>query len=119
MQLVPEPFVEISVEHAAEKDIKGGDRLKSVPHVAVQGWQGVRCLLRKAMVPKRIKPLTLAGSNKPVYPVGIPIHWAYSGLPDGGVGWPRNGINVLSPTAIDPNAYTPEFKAILVKIDKV
>jgi len=26
--------------------------------------------------------------------------------------------NLLSPTAIDPNAYTPEFKGFLVKVEK-
>ena len=27
--------------------------------------------------------------------------------------------NQLTPTAIDPNAYTPEFKGFLVKLEKV
>jgi hypothetical protein len=26
--------------------------------------------------------------------------------------------NMLSPTVIDPNAYTPEYKGFLVKIEK-
>ena len=29
-----------------------------------------------------------------------------------------NGVNLLSPTVIDPNAYTPEFKGFLVKLEK-
>ena len=28
-------------------------------------------------------------------------------------------VNQLTPTVIDPNAYTPEFKGFLVKIEKV
>ena len=70
------------------------------------------------MVTKRIKPLKLAGKDDPVYPVGIPIHWAYRGIGDGRPDDKRNGANVLSPTAIDPNAYTPEFKGFLVNIEK-
>jgi len=27
-------------------------------------------------------------------------------------------VNVLSPTVIDPNAYTPEFKGFLLNIEK-
>ena len=30
----------------------------------------------------------------------------------------RNLINSLSPTVTDPNAYTPEFKGFLVKVEK-
>ena len=30
----------------------------------------------------------------------------------------RTLANQLSPTVIDPNAYTPEFKGFLVKIEK-
>ncbi len=71
------------------------------------------------MVTKRIKPLRLAGKNEDVYPVGIPIHWAYSGIKDGRPDAQRGGVNVLSPTVIDPNAYTPEFKGFLLNIEKV
>jgi len=27
-------------------------------------------------------------------------------------------VNLLTPTIIDPNAYTPEFKGFLVKLEK-
>jgi len=112
--------VEISEEHAAHDGIKGGDRLKvSTARSGTKDGKEYGVYYARAMVTKRIKPLTLAGSDKPVYPVGIPIHWAYRGLPDGRADDHRNGINVLSPTAIDPNAYTPEFKGFLVRIDKV
>jgi hypothetical protein len=70
------------------------------------------------MVTKRIKPLKLAGmtilSTPWVFdPLGIqrPERWR----PDD----KRGGLNQLSPTVIDPNAYTPEFKGFLVNIEKV
>ena len=83
MQLVPEPFVEISEQLAAKLSIKGGDRLKV--STARSGTKDGRIwrLLCAAMVTKRIKPMKLAGKDEPVYPVGIPIHWAYRGLGDG------------------------------------
>jgi hypothetical protein len=28
-------------------------------------------------------------------------------------------VNALTPTIIDPNAHTPEFKGFLVKVEKV
>ena len=32
---------------------------------------------------------------------------------------PRSIANSLTPTVIDPNAHTPEFKGFLVKLEKV
>jgi formate dehydrogenase major subunit len=110
MELVPEPFVEISEQLAAELQIKGGDKVK-VSSIRSTYY----C---KAMVTKRLKPMTLAGQDKPVHQVGIPIHWGYKGLADGRPEDQRTPANLLSPTVIDPNAYTPEFKGFLVKIEK-
>jgi formate dehydrogenase-N alpha subunit len=114
VQLVPEPFVEISEEMAKERGINGGDRLKissarnaDAPYIA------------KAMVTKRIKPLKING--KTVYPIGIPIHWGYRGIwedKEREKGANIRNVNVLSPTVIDPNAYTPEFKGFMVKVEK-
>jgi hypothetical protein len=28
-------------------------------------------------------------------------------------------VNLLTPTIVDPNAHTPEFKGFLVKVEKV
>jgi formate dehydrogenase major subunit len=109
MQLVPEPFVEIPEELAAQLQIKGGDKVK-VSSIRSSYY----C---KAMVTKRIKKMTVGG--KETYQVGIPIHWAYTGLKDGRPENERTPVNLLSPTVIDPNAYTPEFKGFLVKIEKV
>ena len=114
VQLVPEPFVEISEDMAKERGITGGDKLK------VSSARG--SYYGKAMVTKRIKALTING--KKVFPIGIPIHWAYRGIrEDKLLAEDRNNINLrplntLSPVAIDPNAYTPEFKGFLVKVEK-
>ncbi len=117
MQLQPEPFVEMSEQLASKLGIKGGDRVK-VSTARSNEKDGTGIYYARAMVTKRIKPLTLAGKSEPVYPVGIPIHWAYRGLRDGRDPAHRGGANLLSPTAIDPNAYTPEFKGFLVNIEK-
>ena len=78
VQLVPEPFVEISAEMAAKLAIKGGDRLKvSTARSGTKDGKETGVYYARAMVTKRIKPLKLAGKDDPVYPVGIPIHWAY------------------------------------------
>jgi formate dehydrogenase major subunit len=113
VQLVPEPFVEISEALADKLQIKGGDKVK-----VSSARSTYYC---KAMVTKRIKPLTVAGKDgkdETVYPVGIPIHWGYRGLGDGRPDSERTPVNLLSPTVVDPNAYTPEFKGFLVNIEK-
>jgi formate dehydrogenase major subunit len=79
------------------------------------------------MVTRRIKPMLIDG--KTTYQIGIPIHWGYRGIAEDGAtpedptaqGKPRTGLtpaNMLSPTVFDPNAYTPEFKGFLVKVEK-
>jgi formate dehydrogenase major subunit len=112
VQLVPEPFVEISEEMAQERGIQGGDRVK------VESARGE--YTAKAMVTKRIKPMVING--KKTYQIGIPIHWGYRGIwedEERAKGMQITNVNVLSPTVIDPNAYTPEFKGFLVKVTKV
>jgi formate dehydrogenase major subunit len=108
MELVPEPFVEIPEELAAQKGIKGGDKVK-----VMSARSTYYC---KAMVTKRIKKMMIGG--KETYQVGIPIHWGYRGYGDGRPENERTPANLLSPTVIDPNAYTPEFKGFLVNIEK-
>ena len=107
VQLVPEPFVEMSEEHASDMGIKGGDKIK------VSSARG--SYVAKAMVTKRIKPLQIDG--KKVHPIGIPIHWGYRGIKEDEGLTSLTPANLLSPTVIDPNAYTPEFKGFLVKIE--
>jgi formate dehydrogenase major subunit len=108
VQLVPEPFVEIPMELAANLGIKGGDKVKV---------SSVRASYEaKAMVTHRIKPMTIDG--KKVYQIGIPIHYGYRGIQEDAGRTPRSLTNSLSPSVTDPNAYTPEFKGFLVKLEK-
>ena len=108
VQLVPEPFVEMSEDLAKRLQINGGDKVK-----VSSARSSYYC---KAMVTKRIKPMTIDG--KQVDQVGIPIHWGYRGLGDNRPEAERMPANMLSPVVVDPNAYTPEFKGFLVKIEK-
>ncbi len=109
VQLVPEPFVEIPVELAADLGIKGGDKVKvSSARTSYQA---------KAMVTHRIKPMTIDG--KKVYQIGIPIHYGYRGIQEDAGRTARSLTNSLTPTVTDPNAHTPEFKGFLVKLERV
>jgi formate dehydrogenase major subunit len=108
MQLQPEPFVEIPVELAQELGISGSDKVKVT--------SARSSYIAKAMVTRRIKPMMIAG--KKTYQIGIPIHWGYKGLSDGRTESESLPANFLSPTVTDPNAYTPEFKGFLVKLEK-
>jgi len=109
VQLVPEPFVELSEEHAAELGVAGGDKVRvstarGFPYVA------------KAMVTRRIKPMLIDG--KKTHQIGIPIHWGYRGIAEDAGKTSLAPVNMLAPNAIDPNAYTPEYKGFLVKVEK-
>ena len=109
VQLVPEMFVEIPIELAAELGIKGSDMVK------VTSARGASYHAR-AMVTHRIKPMTIDG--KKVYQIGLPIHQGYRGINEDAGKVPRTIANLLTPTVTDPNAYTPEFKGFLVKLEK-
>ncbi len=109
VQLVPEPFVEIPAELADTLGLTGGERVK------VSSVRG--SYIAKAMITRRIKPMTIDG--KKTYQIGIPIHWGYRGIAEDAGATERNSVNMLSPTAMDPNAYTPEFKGFMVKLEKV
>jgi formate dehydrogenase-N alpha subunit len=108
VQLVPEPFVEIPVELAGEMGLKGGERVKVTSARA--------SYVAKAMVTRRIRPMTIDG--KKTYQIGVPIHWGFRGISEDAGRTSLDSANLLSPTVIDPNAYTPEFKGFLVKLEK-
>jgi formate dehydrogenase major subunit len=108
VELVPEPFVEVPAQLADEMGIRGGEKIK------VTSARGV--YVAKAMVTRRIKPMTIDG--KKTYQIGVPIHWGYRGIKEDQGKTSLTPANLLTPAAIDPNAYTPEFKAFLVKIEK-
>ena len=108
VQLVPEPFVEIPAELADRMGIRGGEKVKVT--------SARSHYIAKAMVTRRIRPMKIDG--KEIFQIGIPDS----------LGIPRhcgrrrqdrqNLANQLTPTVIDPNAFTPEFKGFLVKIEK-
>lgn len=100
----PEQFVEIGEALAKEIGIGAGDRVK------VSSNRGH--IEAVAVVTKRIRQLNIDG--KPVHTVGIPIHWGFTGLAK-----PGYIANTLTPFVGDGNTQTPEFKAFLVKVEKV
>jgi len=108
VQLIPEPFVEIPAEMANEMGLRGGEKVR------VSSIRGE--YVAKAMVTKRIKPMMIDG--KKTYQIGIPIHWGYRGIAEDGEKTSKMPANMLTPTVIDPNAFTPEFKGFLVKVEK-
>jgi formate dehydrogenase major subunit len=103
-ELQPGFFVEIPEGLAKEKGIANGSQVKVIS--ARGSIQGV------AMVTKRLFPLKIDG--KPAWQIGFPIHWGYAGDPN------HTGplANTLTPSAMDPNSWTPEFKAFLVRVEK-
>ncbi len=108
VQLVPEPFVEIPVELADKLGISGGDKVKV---------SSIRShYIAKAMVTRRIRPMKIDG--KETFQIGIPIHWGFRGIAEDEGKTAKTLTNQLTPTVIDPNAFTPEFKGFLVKLEK-
>ncbi len=105
VQLQPEAFVEVPQELASEKGIRSGDRVR------VSSKRGKVELA--AVVTRRLGAVTVGGQK--VYQIGIPIHWGFVGISKGDF-WLANA---LTPFVGDANAYTPEFKAFLVNIEKL
>jgi formate dehydrogenase major subunit len=93
---------------ADEMGIRGGETLK------VSSARG--SYIAKAMVTRRIKPMMIDG--KKIYQIGLPIHQGFRGIAEDEGKNARTPANLLSPTVTDPNAYTPEFKGFLVKVEK-
>ncbi len=102
VEMMPEPFVEMSEELAAEKSIVNGEK------VIVESARGQVTMV--AMVTKRFKPFHLNGRT--VHQVGMPWHWGYTGLSTG------DSANVLTPHVGDANTMIPEYKAFLVNVRK-
>jgi formate dehydrogenase major subunit len=103
-ELQPGFFVEIPEALAAEKGIANGQMVKvTSARGSIEGT---------AMVTKRLPTLKIDG--KQVWQIGFPIHWGYASAPSH-VG-PL--ANMLTPSAMDPNTWTPEYKAFLVKLEK-
>jgi len=101
-ELMPDMFVELSKELAAEKGIQNGDRVRIT---TARG--GISAY---AVVTGRFKPFTLGA--KTCHQIGLPWHWGYSGLAIG------ESANVLTPLVGDANTMIPEYKAFLCDIAK-
>ena len=96
-------FVELPAELADEKNISSGDVVRvSSARGRVEG---------PALVTKRMRGLQVAG--KTIYQVGLPIHWGFLGRVTGPL------VNNLTPSVMDPNSGTPEYKGFLVNMEKV
>ncbi len=108
VQLIPEPFVEIPVELADEKGIRGSDKIKVI---SARGTY-----IAKAFVTRRLKPMMVDG--KKVYQIGLPIHQGFRGIDEDEGRNARTPANLLTPSVTDPNAHTPESKGFLVKVEK-
>jgi len=103
-EVQPSFFFEIPEEMAKEMGIANKSKIKvSSARGSIPGM---------AMVTKRLRPMKIDG--KTVWQIGFPIHWGYAGNPE------HTGplANFLTPSVIDPNTWTPEFKTFLVKVEK-
>ncbi len=102
-QLQPHFFIEVPEGLAKEKGIRNGE--------PVRVWSARGKVEGPAMVTRRMRGLQVGG--KTIYQIGIPIHWGFVGRVTGPL------VNNLSPTVVDPNSGTPEYKGFLVNISKV
>ncbi len=106
LEMMPQVFVEMSTELAAEKGIKNGEKVK------VTSGRGE--LWAVAAVTGRFRPFKVMGST--VHQVGLPwcFGWQY---PEGGSG--GDSANLLTPTIGDANTMIPETKAFMVNVEKI
>ena len=102
VELMPQMFIELSEELAAERGISNAEL------VTIKSKRG--SIQANAVITKRFKPLKLG--NKIVHQIGMPWHWGFQGLCTG------DSANKLTPHVGDPNTTIPEFKAFLVDIVK-
>ena len=103
-QVQPGFFIEIPEALAEKEGIANGEK------VIVESARG--SIKGVAMVTKRLPTLKVDG--KEVWQIGFPIHWGFAGAKS------HTGplANTLTPTAMDPNTWTPEYKAFLVRLKK-
>jgi formate dehydrogenase major subunit len=99
-ELMPEMFVELSPELAAEHGIIHG------------GWLTVRTaratIEARAMVTRRLRPLLVEG--RIVHQIGLPFHWAFAGEVVGA------NANDLTSIVADPNVSMHECKAFACQV---
>jgi formate dehydrogenase major subunit len=101
-ELMPEVFVEISPELAAEKGIRNLDWVRvTSPRAQIRV---------KALVTRRMRPLQIGGRT--IHQVGMPWHWGYEGLVTGDV------VNELTPLVGDPNVTIHQGKAFVCNVER-
>jgi formate dehydrogenase major subunit len=104
-EIQPGFFVEVPEGLASSKGIANGAQVRVVSaRGQIQGT---------ALVTKRLASFKVDG--KEVWQIGFPIHWGFAGDPS------HTGplANMLTPSANDPNTWTPEYKSFLVRLEKV
>jgi formate dehydrogenase major subunit len=100
-QLMPELFIELSPELAAEKGIRNTAWVRiSTPRGEVRA---------KALVTRRLQPFRIAG--RVVHQVGMPWHWGWQGVVTGDV------VNELTALVGDPNVSIHEGKAFVCNVE--
>jgi formate dehydrogenase major subunit len=101
-ELQPQGFIEISPELAAELGIDNGD------------WVTVSTLRgeaeARALVTERIEPLMIEG--KTVHQIGMPWHFGFGGIAQGGI------ANNLSAIVEDPNSRIHDSKSFTCNLRK-
>ncbi len=108
-EMMPELFIELSNELAAELGIRNGDKvIVESKRLFKNGNQGG--IEAVACVTSRIPPVTIQGRKTHI--VGMPWHWGFKGLSTGAI------TNDLSPSVGDPNTTIPEYKAFLCNVKK-
>ncbi len=103
VELIPEPFVEMSKQLAAKLGIEAGDHVRLV---TARGEARAR-----AIVTGRIQTLMING--KPVETLWAPMHWGALGMSCG------NSINAVTLDALEPNVQIAENKACLCNVEKI
>ncbi len=100
VELIPGMYADIGEDLAAEKGIRGGDK------VVVRSARGE--ITASAVVTKRMRPMVIGG--KVIHHVGVVWHFGYSGMAKGDSG------NILTPHVGDANTTIPEYKTFLCDI---
>jgi formate dehydrogenase major subunit len=94
-ELQPEFFVEVSPELAAERGLTHGEYATLVSSRSA--------IEAKVLVTERVRPIRLRDGTV-VHQIGMPYHWAYSGISTG------DSANDLLGVVLDPNTHIQESK---------
>lgn len=103
VELIPEPFVEMSKQLATSLGVKAGDRVKLT---TTRGFATAR-----AVVTGRIQTLLING--KAIETLWAPMHWGSLGISSG------HAINAVTIDALEPNVQIAENKACLCNVEKI